>query len=244
MGGTITLSGGHDALYYTSQMGGVERGSADYYLSATQKQGEPQGTWIGKGLADLGIHDGDKIDPKSFEQVYGAFINPETGETLGTAPRVNAELRKLFEEKKAAEPALTRERERELWIEARAECKSAGVMFWDSTFSVEKSISLAHATALASARQAREAGDLRNARSGRSAPKVSGPRSSRQSACGSITRSLRPGSCVLATMGAALKVSSRASLKTATSCRWRSSLSTPTAMVTSTCTCTCSGSTR
>ena len=163
MGGTITLSAGHDAKYYTAQMGGAERSSADYYLSATEKGGEPQGTWVGEGLADLGIHDGDRIDAEVFEAIYGAFVDPATGETLGAGPRINAELRKLFEVKKAAEPGLTRDRERELWIEARAEVKSAGVMFWDSTFSVEKSISLAHATALASAAQARQAGDLRKA---------------------------------------------------------------------------------
>jgi hypothetical protein len=161
MGGMITLSAGHDAKYYTSQMGGAERSSAQYYLSATEKQGEPQGIWVGEGLADLGIHDGDKIDAEVFEAIYGAFVDPATGESLGKPPRVNAELRKLFEEKKAQEPGLTRERERALWIEARAEVKSAGVMFWDSTFSVDKTISLAHATALASAEKARLAGDLR-----------------------------------------------------------------------------------
>jgi conjugative relaxase-like TrwC/TraI family protein len=164
LGGTITLSAGHDAAYYTSQMGGPERAtSADYYLSATEKLGEPQGTWVGEGLADLGIHDGDLINAEEFEAIYGGFINPRTGEHLGSPPRVNAELRKLFEAKKAAEPGLTRERERELWIEARSEVKSTGAMFWDSTFSVEKTISLAHATALASARKAREAGDLQKA---------------------------------------------------------------------------------
>ena len=83
MGGTITLSAGHDAKYYTAQMGGAERSSADYYLSATEKGGEPQGTWVGEGLADLGIHDGDRIDAEVFEAIYGAFVDPATGETLG-----------------------------------------------------------------------------------------------------------------------------------------------------------------
>jgi hypothetical protein len=164
VGVAITLSAGHDAKYYTSQMGGPEHSregsSAGYYLTATEKTGEPVGTYLGEGLADLGIHDGDKIDAEVFEAIYGAFVDPGTGEHIGSPPRINAELRKLFEAKKAAEPGLTRERERELWIEARSEATSAGVMFWDSTFNVDKSTSLAHATALASAKAAKDAGDL------------------------------------------------------------------------------------
>jgi hypothetical protein len=131
-----------------------------YYLSASEKLGEPPGYYLGNGLAELGIHDGDKVDPAAFEAIYGAFVNPQTGEHIGSPPRVNAELRALFGAKKAAEPGLTRERERELWIEARAEVKSAGVMFWDSTFSVEKTISQAHMAEMASALEARQRGDL------------------------------------------------------------------------------------
>jgi conjugative relaxase-like TrwC/TraI family protein len=51
-----------------------------------------------------------------------------------------------------------------LLAEARAEYEGpVGVQFFDITFSVDKTISLAHASALASAREAKEAGDLKAA---------------------------------------------------------------------------------
>ncbi|MGH3401504.1 MAG: MobF family relaxase [Streptosporangiaceae bacterium] len=160
----ISVKAGHDAGYYTRGVGGGREAATggDYYLSAAAKLGEPEGTWIGEGLADLGIHDGDTVAEADFLALYDGFVNPRTGEHLGSAPRVDAELRKLFAAKKAAETGpLTRERERELWNEARAEVKSAGVMYYDTTFAVDKSVSLAHASALASAEKARQAGDLR-----------------------------------------------------------------------------------
>ena len=143
----VSVKAGGDVSYPFRQMGGAEPGThtgkqgTGYYLAAAERGGEPQGTWIGEGLADLGIHDGDVVDRKVFETIYGEFKNPETGEYLGSAPRTNAELRKLFEAKKAAEPGLTRERERELWIEARAEVKSAGNQYYDATFSPDKTVS-------------------------------------------------------------------------------------------------------
>lgn len=49
-----------------------------------------------------------------------------------------------------------------LLAEARAEYEGpVGVQYFDTTFSVDKTISLAHASALASAMDARQAGDLR-----------------------------------------------------------------------------------
>lgn len=154
----ISVKAGHDPAYYTATVGSGKQ--ADYYLSATRVQGEPQGTWVGEGLADLAIHDGDVVNEDDFLAIYGEFVNPRNGEHLGRPPRQDAELRKLFEQKKAAEPGLTREREHELWIEARSEVKSAGVMYFDTVFTPDKSVSLAHTTALASAEQARQAGDL------------------------------------------------------------------------------------
>ena len=65
-------------------------------------------------------------------------------------------------EKKAGRTGLTRDEERQLWAEARAEA-SAPVMYWDSVFSADKTVSLAHATALAEAAAARRAGAERDA---------------------------------------------------------------------------------
>jgi hypothetical protein len=42
----------------------------------------------------------------------------------------------------------------ELWRRARSEVRGAGVPFFDATFSVDKTLSLAHATAKAEAQAA------------------------------------------------------------------------------------------
>ena len=43
----ISVKAGHDPAYYTATVGSGKQ--ADYYLSATRVQGEPQGTWVGEG---------------------------------------------------------------------------------------------------------------------------------------------------------------------------------------------------
>jgi len=154
------LTVGHDPDYYVRQMAGeLAKTGASYYADAVLEKGEPEGTWIGEGLASLSIHDGDRVDHDVFLSLYDKFKDPATGEYLGSPPRVNAQLQALFEQKKAAEPGLTRAREHELWMEARAEVRSTGVMFYDGAFNVDKTISAAYASALVMAKHAREAGD-------------------------------------------------------------------------------------
>ena len=61
------LHAAHDPEYYTRQMTQeIAKTGASYYADAVLEQGEPQGTWVGEGLADLGIHDGDKVDRAAF----------------------------------------------------------------------------------------------------------------------------------------------------------------------------------
>src|SRR5512135_3227847 len=182
MGATVRFSKGADVDYYLRKleremarqarevaaegpqagkgaMAGGLRAGMGYYLGATAAGGEPDGHWVREGLADLGIHDGDVVDPDVIRKIYGEFVNPLTGEHLGAPPRVNAELRKLFAEKVAAAgPGLTRAQEYALFVEARAEVKSTGTMYYDGVFSVDKTITLAAATALAAA-EARANGD-------------------------------------------------------------------------------------
>ena len=59
----------------------------------------------------------------------------------------------------AAEPEATAERRAELLIEAKAQVRTPD-LYWDATFSVSKSISLFHASALANAAAAAQRGDL------------------------------------------------------------------------------------
>jgi conjugative relaxase-like TrwC/TraI family protein len=169
----VSIARGHDASYPFKTIGAAdgatitgERG-AGYYLSAVEKGGEPAGTWIGNGAAELGFGDGDTVRREDFEPLYGQFLDPRdlTGQThLGSPPRVNAELATIYQAKLAAHPGATADERMRLLAEARAEYDgSVGVQYFDTTFSVDKTISLAHASALASAVDARQAGDLRQA---------------------------------------------------------------------------------
>ena len=169
----VSIARGHDASYPFKTIGAAdgpvitgERG-AGYYLSAVEKGGEPAGTWVGNGAADLGFRDGDVVRREDFEPLYGQFLDPRdpSGQTyLGSPPRVNAELAAIYQAKLAAHPGATADERMRLLAEARAEYEGpVGVQYFDTTFSVDKTISLAHASALASAVEARQAGDLRQA---------------------------------------------------------------------------------
>jgi conjugative relaxase-like TrwC/TraI family protein len=169
----VSIARGHDASYPFKTIGAAEgpvitgeRG-AGYYLSAVEKGGEPAGTWVGSGAADLGFGDGDVVRREDFEPLYGQFLDPRdpAGRTyLGSPPRVNAELAAIYQAKLAAHPGATADERMRLLAEARAEYEGpVGVQYFDTTLSVDKTISLAHASALASAVAARQAGDLRAA---------------------------------------------------------------------------------
>jgi TrwC relaxase/AAA domain len=169
----VSIARGHDASYPFKTIGAVdgptvtgERG-AGYYLSAVEKGGEPAGTWVGNGAAELGFNDGDTVRREDFEPLYGQFLDPRdpSGRThLGSPPRVNTELSAIYQAKLSAHPGATADERMRLLTEARTEYEGpVGVQYFDTTFSVDKTISLAHASALASAVEARQAGDLRAA---------------------------------------------------------------------------------
>jgi conjugative relaxase-like TrwC/TraI family protein len=169
VGVVVSIARGHDASYPFKTIGSAEgpvitgeRG-AGYHLSAVDKGGEPAGTWVGNGAAELGFRDGEVVRREDFEPLYGQFLDPRdpTGRTyLGSPPRVNAELAALYQAKLAAHPGATADERMRLLAEARAEYQGpVGVQYFDTTFSVDKTISLAHASALASAVEARDAGD-------------------------------------------------------------------------------------
>ena len=78
----VSIARGHDASYPFKTIGAAEgpaitgeRG-AGYYLSAVEKGGEPAGTWVGNGAAELGFHDGDTVRREDFEPLYGQFLDP------------------------------------------------------------------------------------------------------------------------------------------------------------------------
>lgn len=175
---TVGFATGADAGYVIGPMGGgaqsVTAGhrATEYYLSPAEKGGEPPGIWIGEGLADLGVHDGDLItseDHELFDAIYGDFRDPATGEHLGTRPRevqpkaMDREVQDIYQLKLQAEPGATAERRAQLLTEARAEAPKTVVRYYDTTLSPDKTITLAHASALAAAKEARAEGDIKAA---------------------------------------------------------------------------------
>jgi len=166
--GIITISPGHDASYPWRQIGASTeadqpgRAGADYYLSPAEKGGEPPGRWRGTGLADLGFRDGEVIDREVFERLYGKFADPRdpSGETrLGRSPQRFRPAEEIYSELLALEPEATAERRAQLLIEAKSQVR-APVQYFDATFSVSKSITLLHASAMANAARAAAAGDI------------------------------------------------------------------------------------
>jgi hypothetical protein len=165
--GIITISPGHDASYPWRQIGTAAQPEqpakprTDYYLSPAEKGGEPPGQWRGSGLADLGLKDGQFIDRAVFERLYDHFLDPRdpSGQTrLGRMPQHFRSASEIYAILVALEPEATAERRAELLAEARAQVRTP-VLYFDATFSVSKSITLLHASALANAAKAADADD-------------------------------------------------------------------------------------
>ena len=160
--GIITISPGHDASYPWRQIGTsagpaqAGQPGAGYYLSPSEKGGEPPGRWQGGGVAELGFGEGQVIEREVFERLYGKFIDPRdpAGEArLGRAPQQFRSAGQIYAVLAALEPEATAERRAQLMIEAKSQVR-APVQYFDATFSVSKSITLLHASAMANAARA------------------------------------------------------------------------------------------
>jgi conjugative relaxase-like TrwC/TraI family protein len=160
MAGIITISKGHDASYPWRQIGTADAGKgknadwgAGYYLASAERGGEPPGIWTGGGVAELGLRPGGVVDRVVFEPLYGRHLDPRdpSGEALlGRAPRRFRSAEEIYAAMLAAEPQATAERRAQLMVEAKAQVRTPD-LYWDATFSVSKSVSLFHASALANA---------------------------------------------------------------------------------------------
>src|ERR1022692_1005837 len=163
--GIITISKGHDASYPWRQIGAAQPGTAarsgtgvGYYVAPAEKGGEPPGTWTGRGVAELGLRPGGVVKREVFERLYGHHLDPRdpSGQTrLGRAPGKYRSAEGIYAALLAAEPEATAERRAQLMIEAKAQVRMPD-LYWDATFSVSKSISLFHASAMANAAAATE----------------------------------------------------------------------------------------
>jgi len=171
MAGIITISKGHDASYPWRQIGTSTSAAAirradtgvGYYLSPAEKGGEPPGIWTGSAVAELGLLPGGIVDRAVFEPLYGQHLDPRdpAGQTrLGRAPSRFRSAEDIYQALLAADPEATAERRAQLLIEAKSQVRTPD-LYWDATFSVSKSISLFHASALANAAAAAQRGDLK-----------------------------------------------------------------------------------
>jgi hypothetical protein len=168
MGATVTARSGYNADYPRMQVAAsAERSPLGYYSAAAQK-GEPEGRWFGAALPELGLAEGQAVDQLTGEEgsaylaVYSQ-VNPATGEHLGRAPMTNKNSRdKRYAALKEAEPGATRQRLRQLTVQAKREVRESAP-YTDMTVSWSKSLGVFHASLRQNERLAREAGDLAGA---------------------------------------------------------------------------------
>ena len=69
--------------YYTN---GVACAATEYYLGV----GEAPGRWRGRGLAELGLGLGGRVDERQLEALFARGLHPGTGERLGRVWRADA----------------------------------------------------------------------------------------------------------------------------------------------------------
>jgi conjugative relaxase-like TrwC/TraI family protein len=138
----VSVAKATSADYYTGG-DGVGHSAESYYLDAVT-DGEPAGVWSGSGAARLGL-DGEVI-AEEMTAVYSEFINPLTGESIGFRPAERHSVEDRLAAALAAEPGALPERIEEIrhLIESDVRTNPIG---WDATFSVAKSVTVAHTAA-------------------------------------------------------------------------------------------------
>ncbi len=123
---------------------------------------EPEGTWTGAGCPELGLVIGSAVSPGVFVRLFGEHADPRDGSRLGRAMSRYQDWRAGYAAALAAEPEATAERRAELKDAAKAQVRQA-VPYFDVTFSPSKSITLLHASFMASMSAALDTGDLQGA---------------------------------------------------------------------------------
>src|SRR6476646_2946008 len=153
-----TLSKGYDLDYIWKQVDrGPAKDTASYYIQASETGGEPPGRWWGPGARALGFKDGQTVERKPYDLLFGERKALD-GSQLGRPPGNGRKAADLYAQLLAGEPHATAERRRELRIEATKQARQSP-LFFDLTISLSKSISIFHASLGENARLARQAGD-------------------------------------------------------------------------------------
>jgi conjugative relaxase-like TrwC/TraI family protein len=153
-----TLSKGYDLDYIWKQVdSGPAKDAATYYIQASENGGEPPGRWWGPGAKALGFGQGQRVERKPYELLFGERRAPD-GTRLGRPPGSGRKAADLYAALLAAEPHATAERRRELRTDAVKQARQSP-LFFDLTLSLSKSISIFHASLGENARLARQAAD-------------------------------------------------------------------------------------
>jgi conjugative relaxase-like TrwC/TraI family protein len=153
-----TLSKGYDLEYIWKQVDrGPAKDAASYYIQASETGGEPPGRWWGPGAKALGFDNGQRVERKPYDLLFGKRKAPD-GAQLGRPPGNGRKAADLYAKLLAAEPHAAAERRRELRIEATKQARQS-LLFFDLTLSLSKSISIFHASLGENARLARQACD-------------------------------------------------------------------------------------
>jgi len=81
-----TLSKGYDLDYVWKQVDpSLAKNAADYYIQASESDGEPPGRWWGQGDEALGLDSGEVVDREPYELLFGERKAPD-GTPLGRPP--------------------------------------------------------------------------------------------------------------------------------------------------------------
>jgi len=164
----LSISSGHSAGYLT---GSVGAGREDYYTGAVA-EGEPPGTWHGKGAASLGLV--GEVDPDVMHALYGEFsdprdplfADPETRDQaarLGRAPKQFRTPDEVVAKRVEAYPGTPAPEQVQAWKIEAERSQPKAVMFYDLTFSVPKSVTVLWAAYSRAATEADAAGDTSTA---------------------------------------------------------------------------------
>jgi conjugative relaxase-like TrwC/TraI family protein len=135
----VTVAKATSVDYYTGDSG-VGEGAESYYLDAVT-DGEPAGQWSGSGAARLGLS--GEVEADTMKSVYSDFVNPITGEKIGRAPDQHRTVEERLAVALAAEADALPERVEEIRTQLERSERS-NVIGWDATFSVAKSVTVAH----------------------------------------------------------------------------------------------------
>jgi hypothetical protein len=123
----------HDGAGASAGHGGPggAAGDAAGYLGAAVRSGEAPRRWMGSGLAMVGVDVARPAEEGAVRAVFGRLEHPQTGESLGRAPRRFKTYQQRLKQAIEREPLPTPERLRELELVA----KTDGRKRWRTTIS-------------------------------------------------------------------------------------------------------------